>query len=80
MQVRWFRYSWLYHVLFGLKEGYPVCCVLRWTFSNRSDLARRHGVCTHGPRNQYVPCGIFHQAEFSFEEWQDEVVRRWTVE
>jgi hypothetical protein len=49
----------------GRYWGFPLCCVLRYTFSH-GEQARKRGIAEpHG--NAYVPCGILHQG-FPFDE------------
>lgn len=45
----------------GLRYGYPVCCVVRFSFG-RGEQAVKRGIC-HADSDPYVPCGIFHHGE-----------------
>lgn len=59
------------HIINGLYWGYPICCILRWTFGRHGDQGTRRGsnaipfpqgTNTSGCHsNRYVKCGIFHR-------------------
>lgn len=51
----------------GLRYGYPLCCVLRFSFSS-GEQARARGVAyLAGGVEAFVPCGIFHRG-VAYEE------------
>lgn len=66
---RWKRFKQLFG--FGIAYGYPLCCVLRfaWTDARRDGKiisikdaqAVRRGVVDRGDKNQFVPCLVFHK-------------------
>lgn len=64
----------------GVHFRYPLCCVLRFTFSRhdrRGGQALVRGVCpigNPGSGRQFVPCLVFHRARYTLEEWNTAVL------
>lgn len=65
--------SFFDHVRYGLREGYPLCCVLRWSWTWKRDRrrmqARERGI-RHCDSGNYVPCGVFHRAAWTLDEYR----------
>ena len=59
------------YIRLGLKFGYPLCCILRFSLRVRPFPGAKRGGCDNGPdrfdsewtdgRSVFVPCNIFHQ-------------------
>ena len=67
--------SLAYHIRRGLREGYPLCCVLRWSWTHTRSTPMRmqaleRGVC-RCETGSFVPCGVFHQPEMTTDEYRE---------
>lgn len=54
----------LRHLRRGVRFGYPICCVVRYsldTFAPHPFRALVRGAVKRSPKTQFVPCGIFHK-------------------
>jgi hypothetical protein len=61
-----FRFAWLrFDLRAGFMEGYPLCCIVRFTaehaISPLRPLARERSGSHRG--RGYVPCGILHGSD-----------------
>lgn len=54
----------------GRHYGFPLCCVLRFSFGRYLQMAARRGGRHKGPDSVYVPCGVFHRHSPDLPPWQ----------
>lgn len=64
------------HWRLGCQDGYPICCVLRFSIENAladgktlpmsKGVAIRRGVVNDGTGKMFVPCNLFH---YKNEDW-----------
>jgi hypothetical protein len=68
------------NVFLGIWYGYPICCVLKWSWIHVTDDDCWQAVSRGGRKNKrgqtYVPCLIFHQAEFPYPAEYLKIIRK----
>lgn len=48
-------------IIRGFQNHYPLCCIIRFSFSNSYQAVKRGGV--HSDQRVWVACGIFHEPD-----------------